>query len=134
MDLGQFDEPVAIAIDPFGNVYVTDTWNQRLQVFAEDVSGLGFYAIAEWPVDGWYGKSVDNKPFLTVQEDGSVSVTDPELCRVITFSPDGQPLQVLDGCAGGAFQMPSGIASDGAGGLWVTDAANGTLVHIPARP
>jgi hypothetical protein len=35
----------------------------------------------------------------------------------------------------GAFQFPSGIVSDGTGGLWVSDAANGALTHfIPAVP
>jgi hypothetical protein len=30
----------------------------------------------------------------------------------------------------GAFQSPSGIVSDGSGGLWVADAAGGKLVHF----
>jgi hypothetical protein len=29
--------------------------------------------------------------------------------------------------------MPSGVASDGAGGLWVTNAGNGTLAHFKAE-
>jgi hypothetical protein len=40
----------------------------------------------------------------------------------------------MDGCAGGAFALPSGIAADGAGGLWVTDASQGTVVHITIPP
>lgn len=133
MSLGQLDEPVSLAFDAFGNVYITDTWNQRVQVFAPDPSGLAFTPIAEWLVEGWYGVSLENKPFITVDAaSGEVSVTDPELCRLITFSPVGQPLRVLDGCAFGAFLLPSGIASDGAGGLWVTDAESGRLVHLPA--
>jgi DNA-binding beta-propeller fold protein YncE len=133
MGLGQLDEPVALALDGLGSVYVTDTWNFRVQVFAPQPGSLEYYAVAEWPVDGWPDQSLENKPFITVGADGNVSVTDPLICRIITFSPGGQPVRVLDGCTGGAFQTPIGIASDGQGGLWVTDSSSGTLVHLPAE-
>jgi streptogramin lyase len=133
MGLGQMDEPVAVAISPDGLVYVTDTWNQRVQVFSPDGSGLVYTAIAEWPVEGWYGDSLENKPFITVDAIGDVSVTDPEMCRVISFSSTGQPVRVWDGCSAGGFALPSGIVSDGSGGLWVSDARSGTLVHFKAQ-
>jgi DNA-binding beta-propeller fold protein YncE len=132
---GQLDEPVAVAVDEAGLVYVTDTWNQRVQVFMPDQDGIYYTAVAEWPVFGWYGQSLENKPFIAIGLDGSVFVTDPEQCRVIQFSQAGDTLHVWDGCSTGAFQIPSGIVSDGMGGLWVSDAANGALSHfLPVFP
>lgn len=63
----------------------------------------------------------------------NVSVTNPELCRLITFSPGGHPVRVWDGCLAGTLLLPSGIAPDSSGGLWVTNAENGTLVHFKTQ-
>jgi len=48
---GQFQEPWGIAAGPDGRIYVTDTWNHRIQVFAADGTFL-----AKW---GAYGQTGD---------------------------------------------------------------------------
>jgi sugar lactone lactonase YvrE len=133
MGLGQLDEPVGVALSSTGLVYVTDTWNQRIQVFAPGSDGLSYSAIAEWPVAGWDGQSPDNKPFITIDQQGSVFFTDPEACRVIEFSSAGKLVHVFEGCTAETYSQPSGIAADNSGGIWVSDATGGTLIHFNVK-
>jgi uncharacterized protein (TIGR03663 family) len=116
--LGGLDEPVALAQDPEGRIYVTDTWNQRVQVFEEIDPGI-FQALSQWPIEGWFGQSLDNKPYVAAAG-GAICVSDPEGMRALCFNPGGT---FLEGWGDqGQFQMPSGLAFDASCGLWVTDA------------
>jgi DNA-binding beta-propeller fold protein YncE len=131
-DAGQFDEPVGIDVDQAGRVYVADTWNQRIQVFEPDPSGLLFIPIAKWDLSAWYGQSLDNKPYLAVDNRGHVFVTDPDGYRVIEFTSEGGFIRFWGDYGGTAetFGMPAGIAVDASGGIWVTDAGNNRLMHF----
>lgn len=123
----QFDEPVGIAIDKNGTVYVVDTWNQRIQTFTrfETDSGLVFTPSKQWDVYGWFGQSLDNKPYIAVDDDLNIFVTDPEGYRVIMFNQNGEVVNVWGdyGDSSSSFGLASGIAVDRDGNIWVTDSA-----------
>ncbi len=80
LDPGLFDEPVGIAIDANGAIYIADTWNQRIQTFMPSEDGLSYTPLRQWDVDAWYGQSLENKPFIAVDNRGHVFITDPEGC------------------------------------------------------
>ena len=137
LDPGQFDEPVGLAVDAQGNVYVADTWNQRVQVFAPDATGTAYTPLTSWDINGWVGQSLDNKPFIAVDANDNVYITDPEGFRVLEFDKTGKFLRGWDNTAnnGAGLALPSGISIDSSGHVWVSDAGNNDLLRftIPAQ-
>jgi DNA-binding beta-propeller fold protein YncE len=133
-DPGQFDEPTSIAIDRNGTVYVADTWNQRIQTFkrVESTDSLSFVPDQQWDVFGWFGQSLDNKPFIAVNEDLHVFITDPEGYRVMEFDPSGALVRVWGdyGNTNTGFGLASGIAIDPEGKVWVTDGVFNRIMRF----
>jgi DNA-binding beta-propeller fold protein YncE/predicted membrane-bound mannosyltransferase len=134
VDAGQFDEPVGVAVDRAGMVYVVDTWNQRIQTFQriETESGIEFIPSAQWDVYGWFGQSLENKPFIAVNEDRHIFVTDPEGYRVMEFDSSGAVVRTWGefGDSPGNFGLASGITIDGQGAVWVTDSVNNRIMRF----
>jgi DNA-binding beta-propeller fold protein YncE len=132
---GQLDEPVGIAVDADGLVYIADTWNQRIQVYqkAEDKS---YQPFRSWELQAWYGESLDNKPYLAVDNRGSVFVADPEGYRVLQFTDKGEAVRFWGDYGVGldTFSLPSSVAVDPEGNVWVVDAGNNRLMHFILPP
>jgi DNA-binding beta-propeller fold protein YncE len=124
---GLLDEPAGVAIGGNGLVYVADTWHMQVVVFSADGN-----LITKWPVQGWTGDSLDNKPYIAVDAQDRVYITDPERYRVIAFSSSGTPLAAFGqyGPEEDAFGLPVGIASDVAGTIWISDAGNNRLAKF----
>lgn len=122
---GEFDEPVGIAVDENGLVYVADTWNQRIQVFEPDEQG-SYSILRYWDVNGWFGQSINNKPFLALDGDHNIYVTDPDAFRVLEFDQEGNFIRGWGEASSGidGFSVPSGITVAGDGRVWVSDAEN----------
>jgi uncharacterized protein (TIGR03663 family) len=130
MGAGQFDEPVGIGTDKNGLVYVADTWNQRIQVFQFSEDDGTYQPFRSWDIPAWYGQSLDNKPYLTLDDRGSLFTVDPEGYRVLQFSDIGQPLRSWGdfGVEANTFGMPASVATATDGSIWVTDAGNNRIM------
>jgi len=130
--LGQLDEPVGIAISPTtGWLYIADTWNQRVHVF-EKIDEGQYVVISSWEISGWYGQSLDNKPYLTVDEYNRVFVSDPESSRILVFSTEGEFIGYWGSFESGVegFGLVSGMAIDGQVGIWVTDGSKNRIQYF----
>jgi DNA-binding beta-propeller fold protein YncE len=133
VEQGQFSEPVDVHIHDDGQVYVTDTWNQRVQVFAPNADHTEFVPVSSWSIAGWYGGSNENKPFITLGNNGHVFITDPEGYRVIEFDgPDGNFVRSWGGYGteAGQLNLPTGIAADRQGHIWVSDSGNNRILRF----
>jgi predicted membrane-bound mannosyltransferase/DNA-binding beta-propeller fold protein YncE len=129
---GQFDEPVGLAIDPEGRIVVADTWNQRIQVFLPDYTRSSFTFIQEWDIVGWYGQSLDNKPYLAIDYLGDIYVSDPEGYRILQFDSKGMFLRFWGefGTEITGLNLPTGIATDIQGHVWVADSGNHRILRF----
>ena len=133
LGVGQFDEPVGIEVDDFGWLYIADTWNKRIQVMIPGAEVLTFPTHITWDINGWFGESLDNKPFLTIDEVNRVYVADPIMGRVLVFNQQGEFLYAWGTFGSGLDEIGvvGGLAVDPQGRVWVSDARNNRLMRFP---
>ncbi|MBI3339649.1 MAG: TIGR03663 family protein [Chloroflexi bacterium] len=118
-----FNEPWGVAVGPDGSVYVTDTWNHRVQKFTSD----GQF-IKTW---GTFGQGTQTDTFygprgIAVDSQGRVYVVDTGNKRVVVFDADGNYVTQFgsEGLDPGQFDEPVGIAIDANGRVYVADTWN----------
>jgi DNA-binding beta-propeller fold protein YncE len=126
--VGTFFEPWGIAVGPDGSVYVTDTWNHRVQKFTEEGQ----------PVTSWgqYGQPFPEDPAsksyfwgprgIAIDTEGRVFVADTGNKRIAVFDEDGNFLTEFGsgGLDPGQFDEPVGVAVSDDGTVYVTDTWN----------
>lgn len=127
--IGHFHEPSAIALDTFGNLYVADTGNDRIQKF--DANGS---YVSEVGTFGWDPGQFSQPAGVAVGQGGlEVCVADGRNNRIQIFSPHFRLLGVVGGRdVDGPIRMGTlgGIAVSDDGELYVSDTDADQVVQI----
>jgi DNA-binding beta-propeller fold protein YncE len=121
--------PIALAIAPDGNVYVTDTAQSVTEISPGGTfirrwgtAGTGPGQFRFTPQGGWLGS-------ITVGADGRVYVSDSGNGRIEVFSSTGTFLSQFGslGLGPGHLSRPDTLAVDGQGDAYVADQPTNTL-------
>jgi DNA-binding beta-propeller fold protein YncE len=122
---GDFGAPQGVAVDPDGNVYVTDTLNDRVEIFDADGNFISTF-----------GKNGDGPGFferpkgIAIDGDGHIWVADEVQDRLQVFNKEGQLLTYIGykhGGLPGQFQALIGVAIDKNNRVFTTEQYPGRL-------
>jgi peptidylamidoglycolate lyase len=123
-----FALPHGITIDASDNVWLTDVALHQVYKYSND--GKLLLTIGERGVPGEDSAHFNRPSGVVAAPDGSFYVSDGYgNNRVVKFAPDGRFLLQwgVKGSGPGQFDLPHGIARDGAGRLYVSDRSNGRV-------
>ena len=107
--VGQFAKPTGVAVDSEGLVYVTDTWNDRVEVFDADGN-----FVRTWGKNGDAAGDFARPKGIAIDSDGHIWVADAMLNRIQIFAPEGNLLLAFGdfGKLPGQFEALTGMAFD----------------------
>jgi sugar lactone lactonase YvrE len=117
---GQLSSPTGLALDGAGDIFVTDSNNNRVEEFTT----AGAF-VAQWGVTGSGPGQLANPLGIALDGTGNVYVCDSNNNRVQKFTSSGTYLAQWGGAGNGngQFSNPYGIAVNG-NGVYVCDEMN----------
>jgi sugar lactone lactonase YvrE len=140
-DLAMFNHPYGVAVDSHSNVYVADSFNNRIRKITAEgavstlagngndgfVDGKGTTAEFFVPI----GIAVDARGNIYVGDEGNSSIRKISQGGTVTTLAGNGRFSFSDGIGRNAeFNAPGGIAVDGEGNLYVADYLNNCIRKV----
>jgi DNA-binding beta-propeller fold protein YncE len=121
---GMFASPTNVAVDRQGDIYIADTFNQRIQILGPDgkfVKSIGRQGDAP-------GEFIRPKG-IAVDSEGHIYVADSEFNNFQIFNRDGQPLLAVGalGTDRGQFALVAGLFIDSNDQIYTTEQYRGRV-------
>jgi len=121
---GQFKNPCGIAVNPKGNILVSDFDNHRIQIFNSDgqfLSTFGSYGNRNGQFNRPFGIAINSKGNIVISEFANhrIQVVDSEGNFISKFGSKGN--------GNGQFNYPCGIAIDLNDNIFVCDMSNNRI-------
>ena len=126
----QFDGPIGLAVDEAGNIFVADSYNDRIRKISVDgivstVAGAG----QPGHLDGQADSALFDTPCgVAVDKQGNVFVADTANDRVRKITSQGEVTTLADEAAG--LDRPVGLAVTHDGFIFVTSEGGGRIHRI----
>lgn len=124
---GQFREPMGIAADERGNVFVADTGNDRVVKLLYEGGALKW--VKAFGSSGSGERQLRRPSQVALGASGALYVTDMGNDRVVVLAPSGEPIRIIegDGEAGVDLDAPRGVAVVEPGDLWIASRRDDAL-------
>lgn len=113
-----FASPGGMVVDGSGNVFISDTDNNRVQ---KETFSTGNYTQSTLPTS-----TLDSPGGLAIDGGGNLYIADAYNNRVLKETPSAG--DYAETTIGSGMNKPNGIAVDGSGNLYVADAYNGRVL------
>ena len=119
-----FAKPTNVAVDKDGNVYISDTLNNRIQIFDADGKFISMFGKA-----GDAPGTFQRPKGIAIDSDGHIWVVDASQCNVQIYDKDGHLLAFFGYGGGlpGQFGLPAGITIDKNNRVVVSDQVRGRI-------
>jgi subtilisin family serine protease/sugar lactone lactonase YvrE len=136
-----FCNPNGVAVDASGNVYVADTWNNKVRTISPagvitTIAGTGFQGSTDGAgtAAGFYypmGVAVDGSGNVYVADTGNSKIREISPVGIVTTFAGSGNYGSTDGAGTAAsFMSPRGVALDGAGNVYVADTGNNEIRKV----